>query len=107
MSIAVYATSRGLDCLRMVGADFHLLEGVEERELKRAVVGGLERYEVLLIEEELYERVKGAIRLKMEELKKPPLIVVIPSIQKPRTRRLNELYKLLSVAVGVRLRWVK
>jgi len=44
-------------------------------------------------------------KILSEELHSPPLIVVVPTLEKNKTYRLEELHDIISHAVGVRLKW--
>jgi len=107
LSVVAIGSTPTIDALRLLGFEVvkvpeKLREGEDEE-----LVAKIFESRVVVIEEPVYSQVSGKVHRLMQLVKEPPLLVVVPSMRHPSTRRLEELYQLLSRAVGVRLRWVK
>jgi vacuolar-type H+-ATPase subunit F/Vma7 len=63
----------------------------------------LKKIDVLIIDEDLYAKISQTIRRESENLRKSPLVVVLPSFSGPKHIVLKELKELISKAVGVEL----
>ena len=87
--------------LELVGVECHVVKSEDEALVTFKNLLG--RAEVLVVDEDLYEKLSQAMRREIEDARKPPLIVVIPSFRGPRRVILKELRKAISKAVGVEL----
>lgn len=107
MSVIAVGSTPTIDSLRLLGFEVvRVPEKLREEEIEELVARIMES-RVVVIEEPVHSQVSGKLHRLLSLVKEPPLLVVVPSMRQLSTRRLEELYQLLSRAVGVRLRWVK
>jgi len=90
-----------LESLRVLGVRVILLD--EESDVRK-VLEEILRSRAVVIEEDLYREMRSKLRRALEGVKYPPLVVVVPSPGREGTERLKDLYNLLSMAVGVKLK---
>lgn len=107
MSVVAIGASETIDPLRLLGFEIVKVNGKPSPDEIEAIVAKILENRVALVEGEIYSYVKDRLSQVMSVMKEPPLVVVIPSSEKASTNRLEELYNKLSLAVGVRLKWVK
>ncbi|MHB9303261.1 V-type ATP synthase subunit F [Thermofilum pendens] len=107
MSVVVIGSSPTVDSLRLLGFEVVRVPEKLGKAEEDEVVAKILESRVALVESEVYASVAERLRQVMSFVKEPPLLVVIPSSEKASTRRLEELYNKLSMALGVRLRWAK
>lgn len=104
--IIVLGINKTLENLNVVGANVYILTPTNLDEVLNKLSEIIEGVKVVMIEEGVPEKVMKKLTALMSEVKRPPLLVTIPSLKHPRTSKLESLYEILSKAVGVRLRWV-
>lgn len=105
-AVAVGATPT-IDSMRLLGFEVVRVPEKLPETLESEVISKIVESKVVVIEEPVYSQISDKLRKFLPVLREPPLLVIVPSMKQPSTRRLEELYRLLSQAVGVRLRWVK
>jgi len=107
LSVVAIGASPTIDALRLLGFEiFKVPEKIGKTE-EDEIMSKILESKVALIEGEIYANLSERLGRTLSYLKEPPLLVVIPSSEKASTHRLEELYGKLSMAVGVRLKWVK
>jgi len=87
--------------LELVGVECYVARNDEEASM--LVRQLLKKVDVLMIDEDLYAKLSQIIRRESENLRKPPLVVVLPSFSGPKHVVVNELKELINKAVGVEL----
>lgn len=107
LSVTAIGSTETVEPLRLLGFDVIRVHGGLSQEDVEMIVSKILESRVALVENEIYSTVKDRLRQVLPLVKEPPLLVVIPSSEKASTGRLEELYNMLSLAVGVRLKWVK
>ncbi|QOJ79533.1 hypothetical protein IG193_03485 [Infirmifilum lucidum] len=107
MSVVAIGATETVDPLRLLGFEIVKVSGKPSPDEIEAIVSKILENRVALVEGEIYSYVKDRLSQVMAVMKEPPLVVVIPSSEEVSTNRLEELYNKLSLAVGVRLKWVK
>jgi vacuolar-type H+-ATPase subunit F/Vma7 len=105
LSVIAIGASPSIDALRLLGFEIFKVAGKPSKTEEDEILSKILESKVALIEGEIYVIIADRLRQAMGYLKEPPLLVVIPSLEKTATHRLEELYSKLSMAVGVRLRW--
>ncbi len=104
MTLVVISMSEVARVFELIGADCVIVRNTDEaiKAFREALDKG---YDVLVLDEDVAELVEE-MRVKIfREMKEPPAYMVIPSFTKMKGIRLNQLYNMVSKAVGVRLRW--
>ena len=103
MRIAIIADKYLATGYRLAGIHSIPVRTVEEA-VKRFKEAVAERsYEMIMIPEEFADEIKTEAKL-LESEKKRPIISIIPSFQGPPKGRAQELYDLVSQAVGTKLK---
>ena len=105
MHLKVICRDEVLEALRYLGFKIALVK--TESEALKEFLEELGRESIIVIEEELFDKIKDKLRIYLAEVKYPPYIVIIPNSKRPTTHRLKDLYELMSKAVGVKLKWSK
>ncbi|MEM0494920.1 MAG: V-type ATP synthase subunit F [Thermofilum sp.] len=107
LSVVAIGSTPTIDSMRLLGFEVVMVPEKLSESVEEEVISKVVESRVVIIEEPVYSQVSGKLRRLFTFLREPPLLVVVPSMKQPSTRRLEELYQLLSYAVGVRLRWAK
>jgi len=106
VSIVAIGATETVDPLRLLGFEVIKVSKKPNAEEVESIVAKILENRVALLEGEIYSAVRERLNQVTSIMKEPPLVVVIPSSDKASTNRLEELYSRLSLAVGVRLKWV-
>jgi len=107
MSIVALGVDRSIEALKILGVKVYLLsKGIEEQE-KAEAIDLILKSRVVIIEEEIYNVISNMLEQILSGVKRPPLLIVVPSLRNRKTTRIQELYELVSKAVGVELKWKK
>ena len=104
--IIVLGIDKTLENLNVIGANVYILTPTNLDEVLNKLSEIIEGAKVIIVEEGVPDEAMKKLTTLMSEVKRPPLLVTIPSLKHPRTSKLESLYEILSKAVGVRLRWV-
>lgn len=104
MIVAIGKTEE-ISSFRILGARVIILED-DQRNLDMVFESALGS-RLVIIEEELYTEIEKDIKRLVSGMKNPPLFMIVPSSKGGETRRLKNIYELVSRAVGVRLKWEK
>ncbi|AKG38832.1 hypothetical protein MA03_05520 [Infirmifilum uzonense] len=107
MSVVAIGATETIDPLRLLGFEVIKVSEKPSQEEEEAIISKILESKVAMIEGEIYALISNRLSEVMAVMKEPPLLVVVPSSSKASTHRLEELYNKLSLAVGVRLKWVK
>lgn len=107
MSVIAIGATPTIDAMRLLGFEVLMVPEKLPESVQEEVISKVVENRVVIIEEPIYAQVGEKLRKLFSILREPPLLVVVPSMKQPSTRRLEELYQLLSYAVGVRLKWAK
>lgn len=105
MSIAAIGLSKLVESFSIIGAKAVIIDDPKSEEGLAKIMETIANYKTVIIEEEVYANVKEKLESILSGMRYPPLIVVVPDLKNRGTSRLKDLYELLYVAVGVRLRW--
>jgi len=106
LSLVAIGSSGVIEGLSIMGADVLIVDNPKkDEEVLVKVMEAVSRYKAVIIEEDVYQAVKGKLETLLSGMRYPPLVIVIPGIRGKGTSRLKDLHELLSTAVGVRLRW--
>ncbi len=103
--LVAIGTSGGIEILNMLGFEVIMVPETLTKDKARDITGRILTSRITIIEEEIYKALKNDLKQLLALSKKPPLLVVIPSPEKGETYRLEELYNMISRAVGVQLKW--
>ncbi|MEZ0345188.1 MAG: hypothetical protein ABWK01_01380, partial [Infirmifilum sp.] len=96
-----------IDPLRLLGFEVIKVSDNPSETEEEMILSKILESKVAVIEGEIYLNVKDRLSQLTAVMREPPLVVVVPSSSKTSTHRLEELYNKLSLAIGVRLKWVK
>lgn len=107
LSVVAIGASETIDPLRLLGFEVVKVSEKPSREEEEAILSKILESKLVMVESEIYDLVSERLSEVLSVMKEPPLVVVVPSSSKASTGRLEELYNKLSMAVGVRLKWVK
>jgi len=99
MIIAV-GRSKSLELLRILGVEVRCVEDKDFKCLSEEIRGS----KAVIIEEDVYREYEDSIKRLFKDMKYPPLVVVIPGREGRETERLKDIYNMLSVAMGVKLK---
>jgi len=105
LSIAAIGSSKLVESFSIIGARTVIVDDPKSEEGLAKVMEAIANYKTVIIEEEVYSNVKEKLESVLSGMRYPPLIVVVPDLKNRGTSRLKDLHELLSVAVGVRLKW--
>jgi len=100
MSAIVLGKDYSLDCLRALGFQVYIVKNQEDME--RVIVERAYKASIIVIESELVNDLKNSPLLSM--MKRPPVLLIVPSLRNRETCRVKELYETLSRAVGIKLK---
>ncbi len=107
MSIIAIGSSPGIDSLRLLGFDVVKVPEKVSKETEDEILSSVLGSKAVLIEGEIYRTLRKRLKEILSVIQEPPLIVVIPGSGKGETYRLEELYNMISLAIGVQLKWKK
>lgn len=107
MSVVAIGATPTIDSMRLLGFEVIMVPEKLPDTMEEEVISKIVESKVVVIEELVYSQISGKLRKFLSLLREPPLLVIVPSMKQPSTYRLEELYQLLSYAVGVRLKWAK
>ena len=105
MSLLAIGSSLELDALSTLGFEVMKISKILSEDEREEILGRVVTSKLVIIEEEIYKQLKDRLRDLLKILHSPPLIVVVPTLEKNKTYRLEELHDIISHAVGVRLKW--
>ncbi len=107
MSVIAIGSSPAIDSLKLLGFKVFKVRGKIDKEAETEIMSKILESRAVVLEGEIYAALRDKIRELVEAAAEPPLLVVVPSSEKSETYRLEELYNMISLAVGVQLKWKK
>ncbi len=107
MSVVAIGSSPAIDSLKLLGFKIYKVRGKIDKEAEAEILSKILESKAVVLEGEIYATLRSKIKELVEAAAEPPLLVVVPSTEKSETYRLEELYNLISLAVGVQLKWKK
>lgn len=105
MSIIAIGSSPGIESLRLLGFDVIKVPEKLSKETEDEVLAKVLGSKAVFVEGEIYASIRKRLKEIISVIQEPPLIVVIPGSEKGETYRLEELYNMISLAIGVQLKW--
>ncbi len=107
MSIVAIGSSPAIDSLKLLGFKVYKVRKRLDKDAESEVLEKILESRAVILEGEIYAALRDKLKQILEAAAEPPLIVVVPSSEKSETYRLEELYNMISLAVGVQLKWKK
>lgn len=107
MSIIAVGSSPRIDSLMLLGFDVVKVPEKMSKEVEDEVLSRILGSKAVFIEGEIYRALSKRMKEILSVVQEPPLIVVVPGSGRGETYRLEELYNMISLAVGVQLKWRK
>lgn len=107
MNVIAVGSSFKIDALSMLGFEVIKVPELLSEDSLHQVLGRILTSRLVVIEEDIYNQVKERLQEVLETTRRPPLVVIIPTLKRGETYRLEELHNMISHAVGVRLKWKK
>ncbi|HFC49672.1 MAG TPA: hypothetical protein ENJ59_02960, partial [Thermofilum sp.] len=107
MRVIAVGSSFEIDALSMLGFDVMKMPELLSEDDIHHVLGRILTSRLVVLEEDVYVQVKERLREILETARRPPLVVVVPTLKRGETYRLEELQNMITRAVGVRLKWKK
>ncbi|MFQ5710496.1 MAG: V-type ATP synthase subunit F [Candidatus Geothermarchaeales archaeon] len=104
MSIAIIADKYLATGFRLTGVHAFPVRNVEEAVGKLREIIAEDKYKVVLVPERFATRLREEREKLVEGVKVHPVLAMIPGFEGPTGERVGELYKLISQAVGARLK---
>ena len=107
MDVIAVGASFEIDALSMLGFEVIKTPELLSEDDVHHVLGRILTSRLVVLEEDLYVQVREHLEEVLETTRRPPLIVIVPTLKRGETYRLQELHNMISRAVGVRLKWKK
>lgn len=105
MSIIAIGEECSIEVYKIIGAKTFCISKINNNTIN-TLLKLLEKGNVIIIEESLYKKIKSSLK-GLRSFKRENIFIVVPSIGRRETERLKELNEILSLAMGVELKWVR
>ena len=107
MDVVAIGSSFEINSLSMLGFEvIKVPEPLSEDDIHH-IIGKILTSRLVVLESSIYLKIKDNLQEVLEESRSPPLLVIVPTLKKGETYRLEELHSMISRAVGVQLKWKK
>ncbi len=100
-------TSAAVEVLEVLGFSVVKVPKILPRYYVEDIMGKILESKIAILEEEIYLQLREKLGQVLRMIRRPPMVIVVPSFEKPETGRLEELHNVVSLAVGVQLKWKK
>lgn len=107
MDVIAVGSSFEIDALSMLGFEVIKVPELLSEDNLHHVLGRILTSRLVVLEEDIYVQVKERLQEVLVTTRRPPLVVIVPTLKRGETYRLEELHNMISRAVGVRLKWKK
>ncbi|MCD6208974.1 MAG: hypothetical protein J7J67_02155 [Thermoproteales archaeon] len=107
MDVIAVGSSFEIDALSMLGFEVIKAPELLSEDDIHHILGRILTSRLVVLEEDVYVQVKERLQEILETTRRPPLVVIVPTLKRGETYRLEELHNMISRAVGVRLKWKK
>ncbi len=102
MGIAAIGEDASIEVYSLIGADVLFISKFDDTTLHK-ILELLMKHKIVIIEEAVYKK----LSMLLKERSHKNIFIIVPTLKKEETNRLESLNKKLSLAMGVELKWVR